>query len=60
MTDYNPPSLLFVTSTRDGIIANMVVDGSLTRIPLTQQHALCLLVQLAHCLEFDLAHNRNG
>jgi hypothetical protein len=60
MIDYQAPSLLFITSTPDGILANVVVGGNLTRIPLTRSHSLALLVQLSHALEFNLAYHRNG
>lgn len=60
MIDYRPPALLFITSTAEGILANVVIDGTLTRIPLTRSHSLALLVQLSHALEFSLAYHRNG
>lgn len=54
MPEYTPPPLLFVTTTQEGMLANVVIDGVLTRIPLARSHALALLVQLAHALEQDL------
>lgn len=60
MIEYKPPSLLFVTFTSEGMTANVVVDGNLTRIPLARSHALALLIQLSHALEFDLAYHRDG
>lgn len=52
--EYKSPDLLFVTTTKEGMLANVLVDGVLTRIPLGRSHALALLVQLAHALEQDL------
>lgn len=51
---YESPPLLFVTTTQEGMLANVVIDGVLTRIPLGPSHALALLVQLSHALEQHL------
>ena len=51
---YEPPPLLFITTTPEGMLANVVLNGVLTRIPLARNHALSLLVQLSHALEQDL------
>ena len=51
---YEPPPLLFITTTQEGMVANVVLSGVLTRIPLGRSHALSLLVQLSHALEQDL------
>lgn len=51
---YEPPPLLFITTTPQGMVANVVLAGVLTRIPLARSHALALLVQLSHALEQDL------
>lgn len=51
---YEPPPLLFITTTQEGMVANVVLAGALTRIPLARSHALALLVQLSHAIEQDL------
>ena len=48
---YKPPPLLFITSTPAGMVVNVVLEGQLTKFPLTTSHAHALLVQLAHALE---------
>lgn len=58
---YDPPALLFITNTPEGILANVMLGGVLTKIPLTRRHALALLGQLADAIEWShhLADNRD-
>jgi hypothetical protein len=54
MSDYTPQPLLFFTRTEAGIVANILVDSTLTRMAITPSHALAMLASLADLIARDL------
>ena len=53
-TEYQPPPLLFFTRTQEGILANILVDGTLHRMPISPRHALHMVATLSDLVAREL------